>query len=199
MAFRVSRPAHALSALILLSWCLAALANGITVLPVDAARSHARFSVKVLWLLDVHGSFAMDGEVRIDTRRDLVTVLARIDATPLHMDRDKHAAWASSAEFLDVARYPAIEFSSAPFPRSRLASGGELPGQLTMHGARRQVMFHIMPAPCADAGWQCPIRVHGIVRRSEFGMHGRRGSVSDRVQLDFEVFADASRHDAHGH
>lgn len=162
----------------------------VALIPVDQARSQARFSVRALWLVDVHGSFRqLSGEVRVDTAEERISVLARIDTASLRMERERYTAWAMSAEFLDAARYPMIKFRSDPFPQARLWDGGELPGQLDLHGTRLAVSFQILPAACEQVGWQCPLRVRGSVRRSDFGMHGRRASISDRVQLEFDVFS----------
>lgn len=159
-------------------------------LPMDEARSRAQFSVRALWLVEVRGGFShISGKVQVDTSQERIRVLASIDTASLRMERDRYTAWAQSAEFLDAARFPTIEFLSDPFPRARLWTGGALPGQLDLHGARLPVSFEILPAACERVGWQCPLRVHGSVRRSDFGMHTRRASVSDRVQLEFDVYA----------
>jgi polyisoprenoid-binding protein YceI len=112
------------------------------------------------------------------------------------MNNSMYEDWVKSDEFFDAAAYPQIEFSSDPFPRSRLRGGGELPGQLTVRGIRQPVSFDLLPSTCDRPAYDCPIRVNGAIRRSMFGMGSHRGTLADKVELDFTVYAVPPAHDA---
>ena len=99
--------------------------------------------------------------------------------------------WAhvKSDEFFDVAHYPEIRFVSESFPLQRLRRGGQLSGTLTVRGVEQPETFKLEAADCEHPAYDCPIIVSGSIRRSAFGMHSRRGALSDKVDLHFEVYA----------
>jgi polyisoprenoid-binding protein YceI len=157
---------------------------------LDGTRSHATFGVKVMWLVSVHGRFGkVSGVVDIDRFRSMATVDARIDANAVEMSTKSYEDWVKSDEFFDVAKYPEIRFVSEQFPLQRLRRGGELSGTLTIRDASQPVTFDLVAADCDRPAYDCPIVVSGSIRRSAFGMRSRRGALSDRVDLHFEVFA----------
>jgi polyisoprenoid-binding protein YceI len=157
---------------------------------LDSQRSQATFAVKVMWLLPVHGRFGkVHGRVDVDRFRSVATVDARIDAGAVEMGNQSYEDWVKSPEFFDVARHPEIGFVSEPFPLQRLHKGGQLSGTLTIRGVARPETFDLAPAECDKPAYDCPIVVKGSIRRSDFGMHSRRGTLSDKVDLHFEVYA----------
>jgi polyisoprenoid-binding protein YceI len=157
---------------------------------LDSQRSQATFTVKVMWLLPVHGRFGkVHGRVDVDRFRSVATVDARLDAGAVEMGNQSYEDWVKSPEFFDVARHPEIGFVSEPFPLQRLHKGGQLSGTLTIRGVARPETFDLAPAECDKPAYDCPIVVKGSIRRSDFGMHSRRGTLSDKVDLHFEVYA----------
>jgi polyisoprenoid-binding protein YceI len=160
---------------------------------LDTARSHAEFGVKVMWLVTVHGRFGkVKGTVAVDRFRNHAVVDAYIDANAVEMSTRTYEDWVKSEEFFDVARYPEIRFVSESFPLQRLRKGGQLSGTLTIRGIEQPATFDLDPALCDHPAYDCPITVDGAIRRSAFGMRSRRGALSDKVDLHFEVFATAS-------
>lgn len=157
---------------------------------LDSARSHVGFTVKVIWLVGISGQFGkVDGTVHVDRFRSQVSVDARIDVDAVSMSSKSYEDWVKSPEFFDVAKYPQIEFRSEPFPQARLRRGGDLPGMLTIRGIRQPVKFQLQPSACERPAYDCPIEVEGVIRRSEFEMRSRRGTLSDKVELQFSVYA----------
>ncbi|MEP7044897.1 MAG: YceI family protein [Dokdonella sp.] len=163
---------------------------GSETVKLDGARSQVGFTVKVLWLVGVRGRFGkVDGTVYIDRFRNQISVDARIDVDAVSMDNKRYEDWVKSSEFFDVAKHPQIEFKSESFPQSRLRRGGELSGILTLRDVRQPVTFQLQPATCDRPAYECPIEVAGTIRRSEFDMRSRRGTLSDKVELQFSVYA----------
>jgi polyisoprenoid-binding protein YceI len=155
-----------------------------TNLRVDPTRSHAEFSVRLLWLHTIHGRFGqITGTVRPDADGTL-TVDASIAVQSLQMDSARFRGWVLAPEFFDAAHYPVIHFVSGPVAPATLEQGGSLDGQLTLRGTTRPVHFELLPARCppGDAA-PCLIEARGSVRRSEFGMTGHRGVLSNAVNL----------------
>lgn len=157
---------------------------------LDSVRSHATFGVKVMWLVTVHGRFGkVGGVVDVDRFRNFATVDARIDANAVEMSTKSYEDWVKSDEFFDVAHFPEIRFVSESFPLQRLRRGGDLSGTLTIRGVEQPETFKLDAADCDHPAYDCPIIVSGSIRRSAFGMRSRRGALSDKVDLHFEVFA----------
>jgi polyisoprenoid-binding protein YceI len=160
---------------------------------LDSERSHAEFGVKVMWLVGVHGRFGkVHGTVDVDRFTNFAAVDARIDANAVEMSSQNYEEWVKSDEFFDVAEHPEIRFVSESFPLQRLRKGGQLSGTLTIRGTAQPAMFNLAASTCDQPAYQCPIIVTGSIRRSAFGMRSRRGALSDKVDLRFEVFAIAS-------
>jgi polyisoprenoid-binding protein YceI len=157
---------------------------------LDSERSHAEFGVTVMWLLTVHGHFGkVSGDVDVDRFRNFASVHARIDANAVEMSTKSYTEWVKSDEFFDVEHYPEIRFVSESFPLKRLRNGGELSGTLTIRGTEQPATFDLKGSECEHPAYDCPIVVTGSIRRSAFGMRSRRGALSDKVDLRFEVFA----------
>jgi polyisoprenoid-binding protein YceI len=160
---------------------------------LDSARSHAEFGVKVIWLVGVHGRFGkVQGTVDVDRFTNFAAVDARIDANAVEMGSKNYEEWVKSDEFFDVAEHPEIHFVSESFPLQRLRKGGQLSGTLTIRGTAQPATFDLAASTCDQPAYECPIVVTGSIRRSAFGMRSRRGALSDKVDLRFEVFAIAS-------
>jgi len=163
---------------------------GSETVKLDGARSQLGFTVRVLWLVGVSGRFGkVDGTVHVDRFSNQLSVDARIDVDAVKMDNKRYEEWVKSAEFFDVAAHPTIEFKSEPFPQPRLRKGGDMSGMLTLRGIRQPVTFQLQPSTCERPAYDCPIEVAGTIRRSEFDMHSRRGTLSDKVELQFSVYA----------
>lgn len=127
---------------------LAPAATAAPVLSIDAARSHAEFGVRVLWIGKVIGRLdALQGAVHVEPGGQ-VRVDVNVDARVLRMRERDYEDFARGADFFDSARYPSITFRSRPFPLMRLAAGGPVQGELTLRGITHAVRFGLLPQPC---------------------------------------------------
>lgn len=172
----------------------AAAGKGDEAIHLDEARSHVDFTVKVLWLVGVDGRFGkVHGSVLVDRFRSQIRVDARIDVDTIRMNSKNYENWVKSSEFFDAAEHPQIEFASEPIPQERLRKGGDLPGLLTVRGIRKPVRFKMQPSTCERPAYACPIEVEGTIRRSDFEMRSRRGTLSDKVELEFSVYAQPDK------
>lgn len=158
------------------------------VLELDAGRSRATFEVKVLYLIGLHGEF---GSVHGTLRTDATTanVDATIDTNAVHMRSRRYETWTKSAEFFDAEHFPQIHFASAAFPIERLIRGGDIDGTLTIRGISKPAVFTIDADECtAPLSGACAVDAAGTIRRSDFGMRSRRGTLSDKVDLTLTIF-----------
>ena len=162
----------------------------VQTLALDSARSRVDFEVKVLWLVGVHGRFGrVAGTIAIDQFRNSATVDATIDTNMVTMHNRSQEEWVKSEEFFDAKHYPHIHFVSEAIPLRRLQSGGEIEGLLTLRGVTKKVRFELAEPTCpAASGDDCPVEAVGTIRRGDFGMHSRHGTLSDKVELSFAIY-----------
>jgi len=168
----------------------AAAEESIDRIELDSTRSQAQFGVKVMWLLSIHGRFGkVHGTVEIDRFRNQAIVDARIDANAVEMSNDSYENWVKSDEFFDVSHHPEIRFVSEAFPLQRLRKNDDLADILTIRDVEQPTRLELQASECEKPAYDCAIVVDDAIRRSDFGMRSRHGTLSDKVDLHFEVFA----------
>ncbi|WP_266168595.1 YceI family protein [Dyella subtropica] len=162
---------------------------------IDPLRSHADFGVRLLWLSQVSGRFEqISGDVTLGAQHDMAVVDAHIVVNSIRMDSNRVRRWVLAPEFFDVEHYPTIHFVSEPMPLTALEQGGDLLGSLTLRGVTRPAHFRLLPSRCSpNALQQCRIEVRGDIQRSDFGMTGRRATLSDQVSLGLVIAIDDAR------
>ncbi|HXP00323.1 MAG TPA: YceI family protein [Luteibacter sp.] len=177
---------HLLSAIALL---LSAAPLSAADLRIDPVRSRAEFSVRLLWVSTVSGSFeGIRGELVIDHAAQTAVVDADIDTESIKMESARLRRWVLAPEFFDAKHHPTIHFESQPTPLQLLSQGGDVEGKLTMRGVTQPVTFRLQANRCppqALAG--CVLQLQGIIDRTDFEMRGRRGALSDRVNLGMAI------------
>lgn len=111
---------------------------------IDPSHSGVHFSVRHLMISNIRGEFEkVTGSIALDLV-DIARsqVRASIDASSIMTRDPQRDAHLKSQDFLDVARYPAIEFQS-----TRVARTGEetldVGGDLTIHGVTRPVVLKV--------------------------------------------------------
>lgn len=121
--------------------------SDLTTWEIDAAHSSVHFSIRHMMVSNVRGEFTkVAGSVRVDSR-DITrsTVEAVIDAASISTRDEKRDEHLRSADFLDVANYPTIEFRSTRITRN-LDGSLKLAGSLTIHGVTREVTLDVEAA-----------------------------------------------------
>ncbi len=173
---------------ILLFLCFSAASPANETIGIDSTNSHASFAVRMLLRSEItgrmdelHGTLSMDdsGHAR---------ALISIDAVQMHTNKPRYKAMLRSEEFFDTAHYPTIHFRSDVFAAQSLRDGGEIEGTLTLRGISRAVRFTLLPAQCESAQiTDCLVRVHGTIKRSDYGMDAHNVMVGDLVQLRLSI------------
>jgi polyisoprenoid-binding protein YceI len=126
---------------------------------IDPTHGTIGFSIKHLVVATVHGRFGVfQGTIRFDGDRP-EAVEVRIDAASIDTGiarRDDHLR---SADFFDVATYPAIAFRSTrvepvgPLRRDRW----RVVGDLTMHGVTRPVELAVERTDAGAHPWSAEV------------------------------------------
>jgi len=177
---------HLLSAFVVL---LAAAPVSAADLRIDPVRSRAEFSVRMLWVSTVTGSFeSIRGELTIDPSTQTAVVSADIDTESIRMESARLRRWVLAPEFFDSTHHPRIHFESVPTALEVLGQGGNVAGNLTIRGVTQPVSFRLQATRCPTHGLSgCVLQLHGMIDRTDFEMRGRRGALSDRVSLGMAI------------
>jgi len=186
-SFRCLLPAMALVL------ALPALAQGVDTYTIDAVHSNVGFKVRHL-VSKVTGRFGgVQGKVNIDTKDvskssvdvkiDTATVSTGVEA------RDNHL---KTADFFDVATYPAITFKSTGV--KEVSKGMlEVTGAFTMHGVTKTITI-----PVANLGTTPGMKPGTVVggfegnltiKRSDYGMTKMIGPLGDDVEISLNIEA----------
>ncbi|MGW0952583.1 YceI family protein [Streptomyces sp. NPDC002545] len=165
----------------------------------DPPHTAIRFIAKHVGMAHVHGRFTrFDGGIRVAQNMADSQVSVRIDASSIttgNKTRDNHLR---SADFLDVSRYPYIDFVSTRFVY-RGGSKWTLHGSLTMHGTSRSVGLDTTYLGTVNGGYEQELRCAALAKaelhREDFTLNYRsmlaRGIavVGPTVQLELDVQA----------
>jgi polyisoprenoid-binding protein YceI len=101
--------------------------------------------------------------------------------------RDEHLR---STDFFDVQKYPSLTFSSTRIQGSR-DEGFELTGNLTIHGATREITFSGDPLSPEIKDPYSNVRIgtsaHAKINRKDFGLHWNAALETGGVVVGNEV------------
>ncbi len=171
----------------------------------DPPHTAIRFIAKHVGMAHVHGRFErFTGGIRVAPEMADSRVSVRIEAASIttgNNTRDNHLR---SADFLDVERYPYIDFTSTRFAY-RGGAKWTLHGTLTMHGVSRSVELDTTYLGSVNGGYGEELRCAALARaelhREDFTLNWRsmlaRGIavVGPTVQLELDVQAMYRTHD----
>jgi polyisoprenoid-binding protein YceI len=119
-------------------------------------------------------------------------VRADIDTESIRMESARLRRWVLAPEFFDSVHYPNIHFESSPTPLLLLTRGGDVEGKLTLRGITQPVIFHLQGNRCSPESLAgCVLQLQGMIDRTDFEMRGRRGALSDRVNLGMAIVLEA--------
>jgi polyisoprenoid-binding protein YceI len=169
---------------------------------IDAAHTNVDFSVKHLGIATVKGrfrQFSASAETSADGR--LTGISATIDANSIDTGVEQRDNHLRSADFFDVARFPAINFVSTAITYSSPTEAA-VQGDLTLHGVTRQVSFILeQEAPITDpwGNQRIASTATGKLSRKEWGLTWNQAlelggvMVSDEVKFSLEVQVIAAK------
>lgn len=141
---------------------------------IDPIHSHVRFQAKHLGLSVISGEFTtFDGSFRVDPS-DLSTLQAEatIKADSLFSGDGERDGRLRSEDFLDVARYPEIRFTSTGVSNV----GGHsltLTGELTIRGVTRPVDLAVQYLGEAGDPWggkRAAFEARATIDRTDYGL-----------------------------
>jgi polyisoprenoid-binding protein YceI len=165
---------------------------------IDPTHSAAHFRVRHLMISNVRGEFSkLSGKALIDpadaTKSTVEVSMEAASINTREPQRDEHLR---SADFLDVANYPALTFRSR-----RIAPAGPehftVTGDLTIRGVTKEVAFDVEgPTPPVKDPWgnvRAGISATAKINRKEFGLtwnalvEGGGVMIGDEVSITIEA------------
>lgn len=165
---------------------------GAATYELDAAHSSIEFKVRHLVVSNVRGSFGsftieqmeFDGEDPANWKVSAAIDAASIDTA--NKDRDDHLR---SADFLDVANHPLIEFASTGF---EAADDGayHMRGDLTLHGVTKPVVLELEHNGTIEDPWggvRSGFTATGEIDRRDFGLTWNKALEAGGVVVGNEV------------
>ncbi|MCS6798301.1 MAG: YceI family protein, partial [Myxococcota bacterium] len=173
---------------------------------IDVSHSAIEFSVRHLMISKVRGRFSSwSGWFELDEARpDQVQVQVRIEAASVDTREAQRDAHLRSADFLDVERFPTIEYRAG-----RLEPAGtdryRLHGELTVRGCTRPVVLEVERTGQVRDPWgndRIAFAARASLDRKEFGvtwnmvLDAGGVVVGDRVDVEIEVEAVAAKETA---
>jgi polyisoprenoid-binding protein YceI len=146
-----------------------------TTYTIDPAHSNANFTVRHLMITNVRGGFGkVTGTVVYDPS-DLAasTVEASIDATTISTFEEARDNHLKSADFLNIANFPTIDFKSTSIV-AQSDGAFTVTGNLSLHGVTKPVVLNVEP-PSAESKdpWgntRTGIEAATKIKRSDYGI-----------------------------
>ncbi|WP_200308454.1 YceI family protein [Streptomyces adelaidensis] len=171
----------------------------------DPPHTAIRFIAKHVGMAHVHGRFErFDGGLQITQDVSESRVQVRIDASSITTGNNTRDTHLRSADFLDVERFPYIDFTSHRFAY-RGGSKWTLQGSLTMHGVSRSVALDTTYLGTVNGGYGEELRCAALAKtelhREDYTLNWRsmlaRGIavVGPTIQLELDVQAMYRTHD----
>ena len=159
---------------------------------IDPAHTAAQFSVRHMGISTVRGAFTkVSGSIQYDPSDPAKTTIeATIDANSVDTRVEKRDNDLRSPDFFDVAKYPALTFSSK---RVETAGSGKMKvvGDLTIHGVTKEVVLDVdgPTAPIKDPRGNLHMGASATttVNRKDFGVNGAGAAVGDDVPITIDM------------
>jgi polyisoprenoid-binding protein YceI len=146
-----------------------------TIWNIDPAHTVAEFKVKHMMIANVKGHFSkVSGVLTLDeSALENSHVEATIEAASIDTREGQRDAHLKSADFLDVEKFPTLQFKSTSIS---LVRDGELAveGDMTIHGVTRKIRFAVEgPTPPTKDPWgntRVAVSATTKINRKDFGL-----------------------------
>jgi polyisoprenoid-binding protein YceI len=158
---------------------------------LDPGHTFPSFEIRHQGVSTMRGKFnRSQGRVMLDAEKQLGVIEVRVDATSGDTGHDGLNAKLLGANFFRTAQFPEILFTSdkVEFKEGKPVSAS---GNLTLLGVTKPVTLEIRDYACTTQFLTrrplCGADVHGVIKRSDFGMNYAIPLIGDEVKLAIEV------------
>ena len=145
--------------------------------------SHLGFSTLVGRFNDFEGTFTWDKDNPSNSSIEIIVKTASIDSN--WAERDKHLR---GEDFLEVEKFPTAMFKSSKYDGD--ASGGKMPGTLTLHGVTKPMILDVKVIGEGDdrwGGYRAGFAATTTLNRSDFGISYNLGPTAETMSFDLFV------------
>jgi polyisoprenoid-binding protein YceI len=167
-----------------------------TVYTIDPTHTTVEFIVRHLMITKVRGRFGgLSGIIELGAEGDIpVSIQATIDATSIDSRETERDAHLRSAEFLEVEKYPTLEFASTHI--EGVPDDFTIHGELTIHGVKRDVVLKAEfegRSPDPWGGQRIGYTASTTINRKDFGLVWNAALetggvvVGDEVRIELDV------------
>jgi polyisoprenoid-binding protein YceI len=165
---------------------------------IDPAHTTIAFSVRHMMVSNVRGQFAkFNGHVDADPANPTAAkITASIDAASIDTANQKRDEHLRSPDFLDVAKFSAITFTSKKIEKAGEAKW-KVTGDLTLHGVTREVVLDLsdVTPPIKDpmGNLRAGAEARTTINRQDFGvsfnktLDGGGLVVGDQIAITIDV------------
>lgn len=176
-----------------LAWSLSSAtgAQAVERFTLDPTHTFPSFEIRHQGISTMRGKFnRTQGRVVLDPQGQENRIEVSVDANSVDTGMDNLNQILRGGSFFNTAQYPEMRFTA-----SQIEFKDGLPvrarGQLTLLGQTRPMELEIRDYACTrhflTRRTMCGADVHGVLRRSEFGMNAWIPLVGDEVRLAIEV------------
>ena len=158
---------------------------------IDLAHSFVQFRTQHLgfsWLIGRFNRFEGGFEYDAADDRGPQNIRVQLETASVdsnHAERDKHLR---SDDFLDTDTYPRAVFTGTGY--SGDADGGELRGDLELHGVTRPIVITLRKIGEGDdpwGGYRAGFEGSAVIARSDFGITYDLGPLAENIELSLYV------------
>lgn len=138
---------------------------------IETGRSSVGFSVRHMLIAKVQGQFTdWSGTIDVDTTNPIASrVEVKIEAASIDTQDADRDARLRAGDFLDVDRYPLIEFRSTHVEQPN-AKKYRVRGDLVIHGVKREVVLDAQSGKDPWGGHRATFQATTKIDRKEFGL-----------------------------
>jgi polyisoprenoid-binding protein YceI len=158
---------------------------------IDESHTTVGFSVSHLFT-SVQGRFdRFDGAIEFDPEKpEAAVVRATVEAASINTNNEKRDKHLRSGDFFDVETYPTLSFESTSGVMGMTGNRGQLPGNLTIHGVTKPVVFDVVyrgqgkdPWGNVRAGFAASLNIN----RKDYGLNWNKVLETGGVLVGEEV------------
>ena len=152
---------------------------------IDPQVTSISFKVRQFGMSEQTGEFSnVSGSVAFDAATARSTLEIALDSRSVRADNGAAQSILRGRRMLDVERYPSIAYSASHIDFAQ-GKPRQIDGVLTLRGTARPVALTVSEYDCAmsASGERCQFAATATFKRSDFGMDGFLGFISDQVVL----------------
>lgn len=176
--------------LLLLIIILTTATSSAETFQIDPIHTRINFSIKHLVILTAHGNFReFSGSIQADPENRILTkTRATILAASVNTNLEKRDKFLRSKDFLDVDRYPEINFKS-----KKITGNGNnitIIGDLTIKEISKEITLTGCFLEISQGKLKASFTATGMITRDDFGLNQKTSTkvmLGNEIQIDLKV------------